>query len=100
MKALATPLFAALLAASGLAIAQAPDVKEKVNVPNPVIALADGGTITVDKDGHTYHVDANGKRVRMKNGVVMEGKDGRKYMHRNDAIWQQITEKGTLAPNR
>ena len=100
MKRLATPLFLALVAAGGLALAQAPEVKEKVSVQGSTIALADGGTITIDKDGHTYHVDAKGKRVRMKNGVVMEGKDGRKYMHRNDAIWQQITEKGTLAPNR
>lgn len=30
----------------------------------------------------------------------MEGKDGVKYLHKNDVIWKQITEKGTLAPNR
>ena len=65
-----------------------------------VVALADGGEIVIDKEGRTYHTDANGKRVRMKDGVVMEGKDGAKYIHRNDAIWKQITEKGTLAPNR
>ena len=56
--------------------------------------------ITLDKDGKTYHTDASGKRVRMKDGVVMEGKDGRKYLHKNDVIWQQISEKGTMAPNR
>jgi hypothetical protein len=36
----------------------------------------------------------------MKDGVVMEGKDGRKYLHKNDVIWQQISQKGTMAPNR
>ena len=30
----------------------------------------------------------------------MTGKDGAKYLHKNDAIWKQITERGTLAPNR
>ncbi|HET7731491.1 MAG TPA: CopK family periplasmic copper-binding protein [Usitatibacter sp.] len=65
-----------------------------------VVELADGGTISLGKDGTTYHVDAKGKRVRMKDGVVMQGKDGAKYLHKNDAIWKQITEKGTLAPNR
>jgi len=64
------------------------------------IELKDGGKIVLEKDGKTYHVDANGKRVRMKDGVVMEAKDGRKYLMKNDAIWRQISEKGTLAPNR
>ena len=26
--------------------------------------------------------------------------DGTKYLHKNDVIWKQITEKGTLSPNR
>lgn len=65
-----------------------------------VVELADGGTIVIGKDARTYHVDAAGKRVRMKDGLVMAGKDGTKYLHRNDAIWKQIVEKGTLAPNR
>ena len=36
--------------------------------------------------------------MRMKDGVVMEGKDGARYLHKNDVIWKQITEKGTLVP--
>jgi hypothetical protein len=83
------------------AFAAQPDVKDKLVVEGAVVvALKDGGNITLGKDGKTYHVDAAGKRVRMKDGVVMEGKDGRKYLHKNDVIWQQIAEKGTLAPNR
>ena len=65
-----------------------------------VVELADGGSILIGKDGMTYHTDAAGKRVRMKDGAVMVGKDGGRYLHKNDAIWRQITEKGTLAPNR
>ena len=62
--------------------------------------LKDGGKILVDEKGKTFHEDAKGKRVRMRDGVVMEGKDGQKYLMKNDAIWKQITEKGTLGPNR
>jgi hypothetical protein len=92
-------LAAALLIALPAAAADA--AKEKIVVEGTrVVELADGGSITLDKDGKTYHVDAAGKRVRMKDGVVMTGKDGAKYLHKNDAIWKQITEKGSLAPNR
>jgi hypothetical protein len=63
------------------------------------IVLKDGGTIIVRKDGTMYHADAVGKRVRMRDGLVMEGKDGTRYMMKNDAIWRQITEKGTMHPN-
>ena len=90
----------ATLLIAGPALAAEPAAREKLIVEGNVVALKDGGTIVIDKDGKTYHRDAAGKRVRMKNGAVMEGKDGRKYMHRNDVVWQQISEKGTLAPNR
>jgi len=33
----------------------------------------------------------------MRDGVVMEGKDGARYMMKNDAVWRQITEKGTMS---
>lgn len=29
----------------------------------------------------------------------MEGQDGIHYMMKNDIVWQQITEKGTMHPN-
>ncbi len=98
---LATLIACSLVTVSGLAFAASPAVKEKIDVQaSAVLELKDGGSISIGPDGHTYHVDAKGKRVRMKNGVVMEGKDGKKYLHSNDAIWQQISTKGTLAPNR
>lgn len=99
MKPLLTASFVALMMSSP-AFAAEPDVKEKLIVIGDVVQLKDGGTIVLDKDGKTYHQDAAGKRVRMKDDVVMEGKDGRKYLHKNDVVWQQITEKGTMAPNR
>ena len=94
----AVPLLSAMLALP--AIAATPDVKEKLVVSGAIVELKDGGSIVIEQDGKTYHKDAAGKRVRMKNGEVMEGKDGRKYLHRNDVVWQQISEKGTMAPNR
>jgi hypothetical protein len=95
------PLLTALLVALPSPAADAAKPGEKIVVEGKkVVDLADGGEITVDKDGKTYHVDAKGKRVRMKDGVVMKGKDGAQYLHKNDVIWKQVTEKGTLAPNR
>ena len=91
---------AAALAALALSV-PALGAEEKIVVEGTrVVELADGGAIVVGKDGRTYHTDAAGKRVRMKDGTVMNGKDGTKYLHKNDAIWKQIVEKGTLAPNR
>jgi hypothetical protein len=101
MKAIVTIASAAVaLMLAVPAFAAEPAVKDRLVVEGTIVALKDGGAITVDKDGKTYHTDAAGKRVRMKDGVIMEGKDGRRYLHKNDVIWQQISEKGTMAPNR
>ena len=44
------------------------------------------------------HYDAAGTRVKMKDGRVMDAKDGSKLMMKNNAIWKTITEHGTLTP--
>ncbi len=62
------------------------------------IELKDGGKVMVQKDGTMVHIDAAGNRVKMKDGGVMEAKDGTKFMMKNDALWKKITEKGTLNP--
>lgn len=62
------------------------------------IELKDGGKVMIQKDGTMVHIDAAGNRVKMKDGGVMEAKDGTKLMMKNNAIWKQITEKGTLNP--
>lgn len=62
------------------------------------IELKDGGKIVFMKDGTMVHLDAAGSRVKMRDNVVMEAKDGSKLMMKNNAIWKQITEKGTLNP--
>jgi hypothetical protein len=63
-----------------------------------VIELKDGGKVTVQKDGTMVHIDAAGNRVKMRNGMKMEGKDGTQYVMKNDALWKTLTEKGTLNP--
>lgn len=62
------------------------------------IQLKDGGKVMVKKDGTMVHIDAAGNRVKMRNNVIMEAKDGSQLMMKNDAIWKTITEKGTLNP--
>lgn len=62
------------------------------------IELKDGSKVMVQKDGTMVHLDAAGNRVKMKDGMVMEAKDGTMFMMKNNAIWKQITEKGTLKP--
>jgi len=62
------------------------------------IELKDGGRVVVQKDGTMAHIDAAGNRVKMRDGVVMEAKDGSKVMMKNNAIWKTITEHGTLKP--
>ena len=63
-----------------------------------VIELKDGGQVVIQKDGTTAHYDAAGKRVLMKDGATMEAKDGSKLMMKNNALWRQLTERGTLKP--
>jgi hypothetical protein len=60
--------------------------------------LKDGGKIVIEKRGTMVHLDAAGNRVRIKDGKVMEAKDGSRLMTKNNAIWKTITEHGTLNP--
>ena len=91
-----TSLGAALFVALTSFAAEGVKGVEKVVVEGKkVVELADGGSIIIDKEGRTYHVEANGKRSLMKDGVVMLGKDGTQYLHKNDIMWKPITEKGT-----
>jgi len=62
------------------------------------IELKDGGRVVVQKDGTMAHIDAAGNRLKMRDGVVMEAKDGSQVMMKNNAIWKTITEHGTLKP--
>ena len=90
-------LKASILAALLALPAYAADPPKETIVVKNVVELKDGSVIRIDEKGRTYHFDKAGNRLMMKDGVVMEGKDGEKYLHKNDAIWKQITERGTLS---
>jgi hypothetical protein len=62
------------------------------------ILLKDGTTLVAHSDGTMYHADAKGKRIKMKDGIVMEGRDGTKYLMKNDVVWQAVSQKGSLHP--
>lgn len=89
MRKLTLPVL--LLAFAGATFAAAP-------VQEQTIELKDGGKIVIEKTGVMAHFDAAGKRVIMKDGIVMEAKDGSKVMMKNNAIWKTISEHGTLKP--
>ena len=50
------------------------------------IALKNGSTIYLFKDGKMAMEDKYGRAVRMKKGVVMETKDGQKVMMHGDEV--------------
>ena len=77
-----------LLAFAGAAFAAEPQT----------IELKDGGKVVIQKDGSMAHIDAAGKREKMKDGKVMVAKDGSKVMMKNNAVWKTISEHGTLKP--
>ncbi len=89
MRKLTLPLL--LLAFAGAAVAADPATDQ-------TIELTDGGKIIIEKKGTMVHLDAAGNRVKMKDGRVMQAKDGSKVMMKNNAVWKTITEHGTLKP--
>lgn len=91
MRKLTLPIL--LLAFAGAAFAAEPQAIEP-----QTIDLKDGGKIIIEKQGTMVHIDAAGNRVRMRDGRVMEAKDGSKLMMKNNAIWQTLAVHGTLKP--
>lgn len=81
------------LAFAGTAYAAEPQATE-----SQTIELKDGGKIVIEKQGTMAHIDAAGNRVKMRDGKVMEAKDGSKVMMKNSAIWQTLAVHGTLKP--
>lgn len=50
------------------------------------IEMKDGSTVFIFKDGKMSMQDKLGRTTRMKKGVVMETKDGRKIMMQGDEV--------------
>lgn len=86
MRKLTLPIL--LLAFAGAVLAAEPQT----------IELKDGGKIVIDEKGAMVHLDVAGNRLKMRDGRVMDAKDGRKLMMKNNAIWQTLAVHGTLKP--
>lgn len=71
---------------------------EPQTVERQPIELKDGGKIVFEKQGTMAHIDAAGNRVKMRDGKVMETKDGSKILMKNNALWQTLAVHGTLKP--
>ena len=93
MKSLLTATILSAFAAVGTAFAADPVGTQAVVPAGTVIELKDGGKLVMQKDGTTSHTDASGKRVEMKDGVLMEGKDGQTYVMKNRVVQKHIQEK-------
>ena len=57
--------------------------------------LKDGSTVHVFKDGKMGMEDKMGRAARMKEGHIMETKDGQKLMMKGDEVWRV---EGKLRP--
>ena len=85
-------LSAMLLALCSTAYAASPNEQ--------TIELKDGTTLILQADGKMRHLDREGRPLRMAEGKEMEGKDGAKYLMKNNVIWKEYWLKGTMNPNR
>jgi hypothetical protein len=74
---------AAMLGASGAALAAQDDARE--------IPLKDGTTLVLFKDGKMTMRDARGRPLAMKDGMRMETKDGHVVMMKGNEIWRKTS---------
>ena len=58
------------------------------------IELADGGRVTVDRDGAMAHFDRAGKRIPMADGEVMVAKGGSRILMDNGTMWREAVRGG------
>lgn len=57
------------------------------------IELKDGGKVIVQTDGTMIHTNAAGIRMAMKDGQIMEAKDGSTLLMKNSALWKRFSEQ-------
>lgn len=91
-------LLAGVLATAVVAL---PASAARLEQPTPgTYILKDGTTLSVAKNGWMRMFTAEGQRLNMKDGVVMETKDGDSIVMKEDANWKQLRLYGTLRPSR
>ena len=91
MKPLAFPFARPIVAAPALA--------SRTDAPAPgTYPLKDGTTLVVADNGWMRMFTADGKRLHMQDGVLMETRDGKSIAMKEDLNWKQLRQFGTLSP--
>lgn len=60
--------------------------------------LTDGTTLLVDSNGGMRMFSPQGSIVHMKDGVPMETRDGKVIVMKENVLWRQLRQLGTLSP--
>jgi hypothetical protein len=60
--------------------------------------LNDGSVLIVDANGQMRMFNVYGNPLYMKDGVAMELKDGTIVTMKENMIWKQLRNRGTLSP--
>lgn len=84
-KPLQALVIAASLAVGAAALASQDDARE--------IALKDGTTLIIFKDGKMSMRDARGRVHSMKDGMRMETKDGQVIMMKGNEVWRKTSSE-------
>ena len=62
------------------------------------VAMKDGGSLIIYKDGKMAMRDSKGKTKSMKPGMVMETADGRKFTMRGNELWRRTSQEDLFKP--
>lgn len=57
------------------------------------VDLKDGTKLNIFADGKMAHEDQKGRPMKMKEGQVMETKDGKKVMMKGNELWRLVDSK-------
>ncbi|MBX3715134.1 MAG: CopK family periplasmic copper-binding protein [Burkholderiales bacterium] len=99
MKPLAFPFARPIVLAAALGALAAPALAARTDAPAPgTYPLKDGTTLVVADNGWMRMFTADGKRLHMQDGVMMETRDGKSIAMKEDLNWKQLRQFGTLSP--
>lgn len=99
MRAFAFPFARPVALAAAACALAVPALAARADVPAPgTYPLKDGTTLVVAKNGWMRMFTAEGKRLHMQDGVLMETRDGKSIAMKEDLNWRQLRQFGTLSP--
>jgi ketosteroid isomerase-like protein len=97
-----SPRILALFAAGAAAIAALASPAQAATTAAPApgtYALKDGTTLYVADNGRMRMFTAEGQRLHMKDGVLMQTREGRIIAMKEDLNWKQLRQFGSLNPS-